>query len=54
MKLYVISKKDTDYLEKGKKYMIVNADYYEYQIEYMPKHYTWIGKGDTEHFEYHV
>ena len=29
-------------------------DYYEYQIEYKPKHLMWIGKGDTDNFEYHV
>ena len=52
--MYVISKKDTDYLTKGEKYEIVNADCYEYQIEYKPKHLMWIGKEDTDNFEYYV
>lgn len=52
--MYVISKKDTDYLTKDEKYKVVNADYYEYQIEYKPKHLIWIGKDDIANFEYHV
>ena len=52
--MYVISKKDTDYLKKGKKYKVIDADYYEYLIEYKPKHLMWIGKDDTDNFEYHV
>ena len=52
--MYVISKKDTDYLKKGDKYFVVNADYFEYQIEYKPKHLMWIGKDDINNFEYYV
>lgn len=52
--MYVVSKKDTDYLKKGEKYFIVNADRFEYQIEYISKHLMWIGKDDTDNFEYHV
>ena len=52
--MYVISKKDTDYLKKDEQYKIVNADYFEYQIEYRPNHLMWISKDDTDNFEYHV
>ena len=52
--MYVISKKDTDYLKKDEQYKIVNADYFEYQIEYRPNNLMWIGKDDTDNFEYHV
>lgn len=52
--MYIISKKDTDYLKKGKKYKIINADIFEYQIEYVENHFMWIEKSDTEKFEYHV
>lgn len=52
--MHVISKVDTDYLKKGEKYNITRISRLEYQIEIAPKHYSWIGKDDTVHFEYHI
>lgn len=52
--MYVIAKKGTKYLKKGDKYKIINADTYEYEIEYATNRSLWIGKDDTENFEYHV
>lgn len=52
--MYVISKINTDYFTKDEQYIVVNADKYEYQIEYKPNHLTWIGKDEVDKFEYHV
>ncbi len=52
--MYVIALIDFSVFEKDKRYDIVNADAYEYQVEHKKGHYTWIGKDDTVHFEYHV
>lgn len=52
--MFVISKKDTDYLKKGQKYKIIKTFNLEYQIEHMPNHYMYIGKDDTSNFEYYL
>lgn len=52
--MHVIAKKSFSHFKQGEKYKIVNADMYEYQVEYQKGLWTWIGKDDIEHFDYHV
>jgi hypothetical protein len=52
--MYVIPLRTINVLKKGEKYKIINADTYEYEVEYAAEQSIWINKDDTKTFEYHV
>lgn len=51
--MFVIPKKNMNNLRVGKKYEIINADYYEYEIVCEDDVRLWIDKCDVENFDYH-
>lgn len=52
--MYVMSKKDSYYLKKGKRYNIVSIEPFDYKIEISKSHFSYIGKEDYSNFEYYL
>lgn len=53
-RMYVIAKRTFNEFIKGEKYIVVNADYYQYEVKSIDGLRIWIDKCDIERFDYHV